>query len=57
MRSRLPVAICLTGLLVGCGGDSNKGINRDRDRPRSAAEKEKDKDKAEKDSEKVDKKK
>jgi len=27
---------CLTGMLLGCGGDGARGVNRDRDRPRSA---------------------
>ncbi len=55
MLRRLIVYLSLTGMLVGCGGDSNKGVNRDRDRPRSASDKEKavsDKDKAEKKGEK-----
>ena len=45
MLWRLLVLLSLTGMLVGCGGDSNKGVNRDRDRPRSASEKDKEKDK------------
>jgi hypothetical protein len=53
MLVRLFALVCLTCLLVGCGGDASRGVNRDRDRPRSAVEKEK----AEKDkSEKVEKK-
>ena len=45
MLWRLFVLLSLTGMLVGCGGDSNKVVNRDRDRPRSASDKDKDKDK------------
>ena len=49
MFVRLFAVMCLTGMLVGCGGDSTRGVNRDRDRPRAAGEKEKaEKDKAEK---------
>ena len=49
MFVRLFAVMCLTGMLVGCGGDSTRGVNRDRDRPRSATEKEKaEKDKVEK---------
>ena len=49
MLVRLFAIMCSTCLLVGCGGDGTRGVNRDRDRPRSSAEKEKtEKDKAEK---------
>ena len=55
MLCRLFLLLSLTGMLVGCGGDSNKGVNRDRDRPRSASDKDKDKDK-DKDQDKAEKK-
>jgi hypothetical protein len=49
MIVRLLAVMCLAGMLVGCGGDNSRGVNRDRDRPRSAVEKEKaEKDKVEK---------
>ena len=48
MLWRVIVAACLTGMLVGCGGDGARGVNRDRDRPRTADDKEKDKPKVEK---------
>ena len=56
MLCRLFLLLSLTGMLVGCGGDSNKGVNRDRDRPRSASDKEKEKDKAVSDKDKAEKK-
>jgi len=36
MWPRLLMALCLTGMLLGCGGDGGRGVNRDRDRPRAA---------------------
>ena len=41
MRLRLIAILCSIGLLIGCGGDASRGVNRDRDRPRSASEKDK----------------
>jgi hypothetical protein len=41
---KLLLGLLITGLLSGCGGDRDRGINRDADRPRSA-DKQKDKEK------------
>jgi hypothetical protein len=30
------LALVLAGLAAGCGGDKDRGVNRDRDRPRAA---------------------
>jgi hypothetical protein len=27
------LAVAVTGLAVGCGGDSGKGVNQDKDKP------------------------
>jgi len=35
--TRLLVILCLAGLLAGCGGEKEKGINKDRDQPRSGS--------------------
>ena len=43
MLARLFVVMCLAGMIVGCGGDSTRGVNRDRDRPRAGSEKDKEK--------------
>jgi hypothetical protein len=32
--TQLVVALLLTGCLLGCGGDKDKGINTDKDRPK-----------------------